>query len=68
MQLTYDYSCFLSDLEGIREKSLTEKTIMLAYAQSSIFPFDPKVVLQKMKTYSNPLLNEELPPHYEQFF
>ena len=30
MQLTYDYSCFLNDLEGIQEKTLTEKTIMSA--------------------------------------
>jgi hypothetical protein len=30
MQLTYNYSCFLQDLPGIREKSLTEKTIVSA--------------------------------------
>jgi DDE superfamily endonuclease len=38
MQLTYDYSCFLNDLEGIQEKTLTEKLIMLAWAKSGIFP------------------------------
>jgi hypothetical protein len=68
MQLTYNYSCFLNDLEGIRQKSLTEKTIILAWAKSRIFPFDPKVVLKKMKTYSNPLPDDELPPHYKPFF
>ena len=54
MQLTYDYSSFLQDLQGIREKSLTEKTIMSAWAKSGLFPFDPDMVLKKMKTYSDP--------------
>jgi hypothetical protein len=68
MQLTYDYSCFLNDLEGIRAKTLTEKTIMSAWAKSGIFPLDPEVVLKKMKTYSDPLPDDELPPHHEPFF
>jgi hypothetical protein len=68
MQLTYDYSCFLQDLEGIREKSLTEKTIMLAWAKSGIFPLDPDLVLKKMKPYSDPIPEPELPPHHEPFF
>jgi hypothetical protein len=41
---------------------------MLAWAKSGIFHFDPKVVLKKMKAYSNPLPNEVLPPHYKPFF
>jgi hypothetical protein len=68
MQLTYDYSCFLQDLQGIREKSLTEKTIMSAWSKSGIFPFDPEVVLKKMKTYSDPIPEPELPPHNKPFF
>jgi DDE superfamily endonuclease len=68
MQLTYDYSCFLNDLQGIQEKSLTEKTIMSAWAKSGIFPFNPKAVLKKMKMYSDLLPNYELPPHHKPFF
>ena len=68
MQLTYDYSCFLNYLQKIREKSPTEKTIVSARAKSGIFPFDPKVVLGKVKTYSDLLPNNKLPPHHEPFF
>ena len=68
MQLSYDYSCFLQDLPGIREKSLTEKTIVSAWAKASLFPIDPDVVLKKMKTYSDPIPDDELPAHPESFF
>jgi len=68
MQLTYDYSCFLQDLPGIREKALTEKTIVSAWAKAGLFPLDPDMVLKKMKQYSDPEPDDELPPHYESFF
>ena len=41
---------------------------MLAWAKSGIFPFDPKVVLKKMKTYSDLLLDDELPLYHKPFF
>ena len=68
MQLTYDYSCFLQDLPGIRERSLTKKTIVSAQAKAGLFPLDPEVVIKKMKTYSNPEPDDELLPHSESFF
>jgi DDE superfamily endonuclease len=63
MQLTYDYSCFLQDLPGIREKSLTKKTIVSAWAKAGIFPIDVDKVLKKMKQYSDLEPDDELPPH-----
>ena len=68
MQLTYDYSCFLQDLPRIREKTLTEKTIVSAWAKAGLFPLDPDMVLKKMKQYSDPEPDDELPPHHESFF
>jgi hypothetical protein len=47
---------------------LTEKTIISAWAKAGIFPFDPQMVLKKMKTYSDPEPDDELPPHSELFF
>jgi hypothetical protein len=68
MQLTYDYSRFLQDLPGIREAALTEKTIVSAWAKAGLFPMDQDVVLKKMKTYSDPEPEDELPSHKELFF
>ena len=41
---------------------------MLAQSKSSIFLFDPKIVLKKMKTYSDPIPEPELPLHNKPFF
>ena len=68
MQLIYNYSCFLQDLQGIREKSLTKKTIILAQAKASLFPLNSNIVLKKIKQYSNLEPNDELPPYYKLFF
>lgn len=68
MQLTYDYSCFLQDLPAIRKKSLTEKTIVSAWSKAGLFPFDLDIVLKKMKQYSEPEPDPELPAHHESFF
>jgi hypothetical protein len=34
MQISYDYSCFIQDLLGIREKSLTEKNNCISVGKS----------------------------------
>jgi len=67
MQLTYNYSCFVEDLTGIRDKALTEKTIVSAWRKAGLFPLDVDLVLKQMKTYSNPIPKPELPPH-ESFY
>jgi hypothetical protein len=33
-----------------------------------LFPLDPDVVLKKMKQYSDPEPDDELPPYYKSFF
>jgi hypothetical protein len=47
---------------------LTEKTIVSAWAKADLFPLDPDIVLKKMKQYSDPEPDDELPPHHESFF
>ena len=41
---------------------------MSAQAKSGIFPYNPEVVLKKMKTYLDPIPDDELPAHPESFF
>jgi DDE superfamily endonuclease len=54
MQLVYDYSCFLRDLPNVREKALTEETIVSAFAKAGLFSLDSSVVSKRMKKYSDP--------------
>lgn len=68
LQFEYDYSCFLWDLPKIREKTVTEKIIVSAWAKAGLFPPDREIPLKKMKKYSDPEPEHELPPPQDSFF
>jgi hypothetical protein len=42
---------------------MIEKIIVSTWAKAGIFPMDTDLVLRKMKKYSNPEPEDELPPH-----
>jgi hypothetical protein len=68
MQVSYTYINFLEDLPKIREQTIMEKIIVLAWAKSSLFPLDSSIVLKRLKKYLDAELEPELPPHSSFFF
>jgi hypothetical protein len=68
MQLVYDYSSFLQDLPSIREQTLTGKTIVSVWAKAGLYPLDSSVVLNRMKKYTDPEPEPELPGFSESLF
>jgi hypothetical protein len=60
LELGYNTSSFLRDLPEFREKTFTPKIIISAFKKSGMWPPDSKVVLKRMKKYSDPV--EPLPP------
>jgi hypothetical protein len=60
LEFNYNTSSFLRDLPDFRKKTFTPKLIMSAFQKSGMWPPDPKVVLRRMKKYSDP--QESLPP------
>jgi DDE superfamily endonuclease len=68
MQPVYDYSSLLQDLPSIRERTLTEKTIVSAGAKAGLFPLYSSVVLNRMKKYTDPEPEPELPSFSESLF
>ena len=60
LELSYNTSSFLQDLPKFREKTFTPKIIMSAFKKAGMWPPNVKVVLRKMKRYSD--LVEPLPP------
>jgi len=60
LELGYNTSSFLRDLLEIRNLTFTPKTIISSFKKAGMWPPDLKVVLNKMKSYSDPV--EDLPP------
>jgi DDE superfamily endonuclease/Tc5 transposase DNA-binding domain len=51
-----DYSRvdFFADIEGIRNQTFKELTIKSAFKKTGIWPFNPEIVLQKLKEFEPP--------------
>ena len=61
LDLEYNISSFLRDLPKIREDTFKVRTIVHAFENAGIWPVDSTVALQKIKKYSKPESQLQLP-------
>ena len=50
----YNRMDFFADIERIRRQTFKESTIKSAFKKTGIWPFDPEIVLQKLKEFEPP--------------